>query len=111
MHIDSFDDILKWSYSLASTWIKDNLVPKGINSVRKFNTYKKEGGYLPQHFPRRPDDYFRSKGVWKGWSDFFGNPVAGDDADEVKWFPVDNLPEIAFDSHRHFISIYISANL
>lgn len=73
MQIDSYDDILKWSYNLASTWIKENLVPKGINSVRKFNAYKKEGGYLPLHFPRRPDDYFRSKGIWKGWRDFFGN--------------------------------------
>jgi 8-oxo-dGTP diphosphatase len=43
--------------------------------------------------------------------DFTGNPVAGDDASEVKWFSVDNLPEIAFDSHRHFIDIYLSANL
>lgn len=43
--------------------------------------------------------------------DFTGNPIAGDDASQVKWFPVDNLPEIAFDSHSHFISIYNSAKL
>jgi len=44
-------------------------------------------------------------------NEFSGTPVAGDDADEVKWFSIHALPEIAFDSHRHFISIYISANL
>lgn len=43
--------------------------------------------------------------------DFTGNPIAGDDASQVKWFPVDNLPVIAFESHRHFISIYNSAKL
>jgi ADP-ribose pyrophosphatase YjhB (NUDIX family) len=44
-------------------------------------------------------------------NEFSGTPVAGDDADQVKWFSINDLPEIAFDSHRHFISIYISGNL
>lgn len=32
-----------------------------------------------------------------------GTPVAGDDADEARFFPIESLPEIAFRSHRHFI--------
>ncbi|MBN2519841.1 MAG: hypothetical protein JXB17_04995 [Bacteroidales bacterium] len=75
MKIDNYDNVLKWSYSLARQWAMDNLVPEGITSSRKFDFYKKERKYLPKHFPRRPDDYFRMRGTWKGWPDFFGNPV------------------------------------
>lgn len=31
------------------------------------------------------------------------NPVPGDDADDAKFFPVDNLPDIPFESHRRVI--------
>ncbi|HBH48592.1 MAG TPA: hypothetical protein DDX98_08120 [Bacteroidales bacterium] len=72
MKIDSYDKVVKWSYKLASLWIKEHLVPLGINSSRKFDTYKREGKYLPKTFPRKPDEYFKKSGVWKGWSDFFG---------------------------------------
>lgn len=72
MNIDSYDHVLKWSYKLASNWIKENLVPVGVNSSRKFETYKREGKYLPKNFPRKPDDYFKKLGVWRGWPDFFG---------------------------------------
>ncbi|MFO7965630.1 MAG: NUDIX hydrolase [Desulfobacterales bacterium] len=37
---------------------------------------------------------------------FSGTPVAGDDAAEVGWFPLNDLPEIAFDSHRRFVRQY-----
>jgi hypothetical protein len=72
MKIDSYDNVVKWSYRLASIWVKDHLVPQGINSSRKFDNYKREGKYLPKTFPRKPDEYFKKNGVWKGWSDFFG---------------------------------------
>lgn len=72
MNIESYDHVLKWSYKLASIWIKENLVSKGINSSRKFEAYKRENNYLPKNFPRKPDDYFKKLGVWKGWPDFFG---------------------------------------
>ena len=35
-----------------------------------------------------------------------GQAVAGDDADKVLWSPYDQLPSIAFDSHRYFIDLY-----
>ena len=41
---------------------------------------------------------------------YSGKPVAGDDASHVRWFHIDNLPEIAFESHRHFINIYHSSS-
>ncbi len=34
---------------------------------------------------------------------YTGEITAGDDAAEVAFFPVDDIPEIAFDSHRQFI--------
>jgi ADP-ribose pyrophosphatase YjhB (NUDIX family) len=37
---------------------------------------------------------------------FQGQVVAGDDADDVQWFSHDQLPQIAFDSHRYFIDLY-----
>ena len=72
MKIDSYDKVLKWSYRLASIWVKEHLVPQGINSSRKFENYKRQGNYLPKNFPRKPDEYFKKSEVWKGWSDFFG---------------------------------------
>ena len=74
MNVENYDKVLKWSYNLASQWVRDNLVPKGITSARKFFSYVKSGQYLPAKFPKRPDDHFRHKGIWKGWPDFLGYP-------------------------------------
>ncbi len=41
---------------------------------------------------------------------FEGVPAAGDDAEDIKWFAPDSLPEIAFESHRRFIRIYYAAH-
>ena len=30
-----WDDVLKWSYSLASKYIRENLVPLGVTSAQK----------------------------------------------------------------------------
>lgn len=40
---------------------------------------------------------------------YTGKPEAGDDAEEVRWFPRDALPDIAFISHKNFIKIYVAA--
>ena len=39
---------------------------------------------------------------------YTGNPVAGDDAQDVAFFEQDRLPEIAFDSHKSFVRLYFS---
>ena len=39
---------------------------------------------------------------------FKGALIAGDDAADAQWFSKQNLPPIAFDSHRHFINQYWS---
>jgi hypothetical protein len=72
--IENYDQVLKWSYSLAKKWVEENLLPIGIDSVRKFEAYKRAGNYLPSKFPRKPSDHFKRKGTWKGWVDFFSNP-------------------------------------
>lgn len=38
-----------------------------------------------------------------------GTLAPGDDAEEASWFGPENLPDIAFPSHKAFISIYYSA--
>lgn len=81
MKIDSYDHVLKWSYKLASTWARENLMPQGINSSRKFEQYKREGKYLPKNFPKKPDEYFKKTNVWKGWTDFFGK--VNDQVDKI----------------------------
>lgn len=37
---------------------------------------------------------------------FQGTLIAGDDASDVRWFPQNGLPPIAFESHRRFIDQY-----
>lgn len=37
---------------------------------------------------------------------FSGKPKSGDDAEDLAFFPMDTLPELAFDSHRRFVRIY-----
>lgn len=69
-----WNDVLKWSYSLARKYIIENLVPLGVTSARKFDAYKRSSKPLPRKFPRIPDEYFIRKGTWKGWRDFLGNP-------------------------------------
>jgi hypothetical protein len=69
--IDNFDSIKRWSYSLAKQYVRDNIVTQGVDSSRKFQDYVRKSN-LPKHFPRRPDDYFRLRGSWKGWYDFLG---------------------------------------
>ena len=39
-------------------------------------------------------------------TDFQGRISPGDDASEVRWFSLDALPPIAFESHRHFLGLY-----
>ncbi|MFW5658299.1 MAG: hypothetical protein ACOCYF_02520 [Bacteroidota bacterium] len=74
INVDNYDKVLKWSYNLARKWARENLVPRGVVSARKFFAYVKSGQYLPAKFPRRPDDHFRNKNSWKGWPDFLGYP-------------------------------------
>jgi hypothetical protein len=74
IEVSDWDDVVKWSYSLAKKYAVDKLVPQGVTSARKFDTYKRNNKPLPKHFPRIPDEYFTRKGTWKGWRDFLGNP-------------------------------------
>jgi len=74
IEFSDWDDVLKWSYSLASQYAIENLVPIGVTSARKFDAYKRSKKPLPRKFPRIPDEYFIRKGTWKGWGDFLGYP-------------------------------------
>jgi len=71
---DDWDEVVKWSYSLARKYTIEKLVPLGVTSARKFDTYKRQKKVLPRKFPRIPDEYFLRKGTWRGWRDFLGYP-------------------------------------
>ncbi len=43
--------------------------------------------------------------------DYIGEPVPGDDAQDVGFFLPEELPEIAFDSHKRFVRIYLAGYL
>lgn len=68
---DDVDSIVTWSYSLAKEWVKDNLIPKGILSNIKMQQYINDGNYIPKHFPKKPNEYYRRRGAWVSWEDFF----------------------------------------
>lgn len=70
--IKDYDAVKKWSYGLARKWVQEHLSPQGINSSRKFFEYKKDGGYLPKHFPRIPHESFGRREKWVSYRDFFG---------------------------------------
>lgn len=70
--ITDYDSVKKWSYNLAKQWVQEHLTPRGINSSRKFFDYKRNGGYLPKHFPRVPHENFGRKSTWISYRDFFG---------------------------------------
>ena len=74
LELGDWDAVLKWSYSLASKYAIEYLVPVGVISARKFDAYKRAKKPLPKKFPRIPDEYFSRKGSWKGWRDFLGYP-------------------------------------
>lgn len=40
---------------------------------------------------------------------YSGDPIAGDDATELAFFPITSLPEIAFSSHHRFVRIFCAA--
>lgn len=40
-------------------------------------------------------------------TDTHGTPVAGDDASQVRWFSIRDLPPVAFDSHQRFLDQYL----
>ena len=40
---------------------------------------------------------------------FSGKPVAGDDASDLAFFSYDEMPEVAFKSHKNFIRMYYAA--
>ena len=40
---------------------------------------------------------------------YTGTPKAGDDASDIACFDLDDLPEVAFESHKKFIRIYLSS--
>ncbi|MBU2488797.1 MAG: NUDIX domain-containing protein [Proteobacteria bacterium] len=40
--------------------------------------------------------------------EYSGEPFAGDDAEEAAFFAPESLPELAFDSHREFVRIYLA---
>jgi len=63
------------SYNETKEWVEINLLPLGINSVRKWKRYLKgnikHAPDLPKNIPRTPDSVYKNKG-WKGWNDLFG---------------------------------------
>jgi hypothetical protein len=74
IEFSDWDNVLKWSYSLARKYAIEKLAPLGVTSARKFDAFKREKKPLPRKFPRIPDEYFLRKGTWKGWRDFLGYP-------------------------------------
>ena len=54
-------------YLEAQKWVKENLIPIGINSAPKFFAYKE----LPPFIPSNPQKTYEGKG-WTKWGDFFG---------------------------------------
>ena len=57
-------------YNEIRKYLKDN----NICSFRDWEINKKK---LPERFPKAPDQYFTSRGLWKGWNTFTGKRPKG----------------------------------
>lgn len=65
------------SYPKAQAYVRKNLAPKGINSLRKWSFHIDK---IPEFLPSDPSGYYKGRG-WKGGAAFFGRK------DTVKWWP------------------------
>nr|AIF19117.1 hypothetical protein [uncultured marine thaumarchaeote KM3_85_E11] len=54
------------SYEKYKKWVQD----QGIRTKDEFNLLDKSK--FPPGYSRRPDYYYRKRGIWKGWNDLFG---------------------------------------
>ena len=54
------------SYKKYKKWVQD----QGIRTKDEFNLLDKSK--FPPGYSRRPDHYYRKRGIWKGWNDLFG---------------------------------------
>jgi predicted helicase len=56
-------------YEEAKKWVRDNLVPLGINSM---NIWVKNTHNIPFNIPKAPCPYYAKTGEWNNWGDWFG---------------------------------------
>lgn len=97
------------SYIKCKKWIEQNELTKKIKTRKEWIILNK---YLPEFIPKDPYGYYKRKGVWKSWNDFFNKKIFYSYKDAKKWVKENYIKKNQVDWFKdgHKLPLFIPKN-